>query len=504
MLNQETRTAILALHRQGHGSRAIAKDLGVSRAAVRGVIASGQAEVPRRDVRPRHRLEDWVEAIRDLHAECQGNRVRVLEELDKRHKVSVAYTTLTRFCRQQGIGREDPDPWQRIETGPGEEMQHDTSAYDIEIGGRRVRRQCASLVLGYSRRLYMQFYERYDRFHLKLFMTDALVYFGGACARCVIDNTSVAIACGAGYRAQMAPEVEAFEKRFSFRFMAHAVGHSNRKGKIERPYHWIEHNFLAGRRFKDDADLNRQAVEWCQRGDGRRLRELKATPRELFAAERPRLVPLPLHIPQVYRDGRREVDGYGYVHLRDKRYSAPRSHLRRVVTLREARDQVILLDGHQELARHRKLTNAPGEKSHSTLPEHEVSKRLRRSSPPAEEAGLKSLGPEVAQYLEALKAERGPRYGWSLKRLYALSCQYKTADLVAAIGRAHEHRLFDVARVETILLQNTAETDYLLPLGPQDYEDSPGYRKGAATPPSDLSAYHVDVEAEPEEDDDAR
>lgn len=35
MLDLETRTAILRLHREGHGSRRIARALGVSRNAVR-------------------------------------------------------------------------------------------------------------------------------------------------------------------------------------------------------------------------------------------------------------------------------------------------------------------------------------------------------------------------------------------------------------------------------------------------------------------------------------
>ena len=46
MLSQEIRTAVLTLHKQGHGSRKIAKDLKIGRNAVREVIASGRAEVP--------------------------------------------------------------------------------------------------------------------------------------------------------------------------------------------------------------------------------------------------------------------------------------------------------------------------------------------------------------------------------------------------------------------------------------------------------------------------
>ena len=46
MLDEDTRTAILRLHAQGHGSRKIARALGVARDSVRRIISSGSASVP--------------------------------------------------------------------------------------------------------------------------------------------------------------------------------------------------------------------------------------------------------------------------------------------------------------------------------------------------------------------------------------------------------------------------------------------------------------------------
>jgi len=154
--------------------------------------------------------------------------VRVREELRARHGVDVPYATLTRFCREHGIGVVEKQPSGRIVTGPGEEMQHDTSPYTIEVGGKKVKRQCASLVLGYSRRMHIRFYEKFDRFRCKVFLTEAFEALGGTCGRCVIDNSHVVIVCGTGKNAQVSPEMEAFEKRFSFKFLAHELGHATR------------------------------------------------------------------------------------------------------------------------------------------------------------------------------------------------------------------------------------------------------------------------------------
>ena len=105
----------------------------------------------------------------------------------------------------------------------------------------------------------------------------------------------------------------------------------------------------------------------------------------------------------------------------------------------------------------------------------------------------------MAGYLDRLKVQRGHRYGWSVKKLYAILCQYKNEDLLRAVELAAAHNLYDVARIEGILLQNLARQEYLLPLEAQDYEDSPGFIKGAGTPPSDMSSYEVGTN--PEEDD---
>jgi transposase len=58
--------------------------------------------------------------------------------------------------------------------------------------------------------------------------------------------------------------MEAFGELFGFEFMAHAINHSDRKGRIERPFSYVENNFLAGRTFTDWADPNAQARAWCE------------------------------------------------------------------------------------------------------------------------------------------------------------------------------------------------------------------------------------------------
>ena len=228
------------------------------------------------------------------------------------------------------------------------------------------------------------------------------------------------------------------------------------------------------------------------------MRALKAKPIELFAAERGQLTPLPLYVPEVYRTWQRTVDVYGCISLHAMKYPAPAAYIGKSIIVREYQDRVLLLDGAREIVAHaRKVEGSPA----AAEPPAATAMPVRRQQAHlAEESKLQALGPEVQSYLAFLKTERGPRYVWSVKKLDQLLYRYRADDLIRAVAAANRHRLADVRRVETILLQDIAQRDYYLPLSfaPQEYENLPQYQQGAHTPQPDLNSY-----VPPEEPDDA-
>src|SRR5579872_4004859 len=139
-------------------------------------------------------------------------------------------------------------------------MQHDTSPHEVELAGKKRKVQTASAVLCYSRMLFFQINPTFQRFDCKVFLTDALRYTGGVVERVMIDNTHVVVLRGTGREMIPVPEMEAFAERFGFRFVAHQIGHANRSARVERPFSFIEGNFLAGRTFVSWEDLNQQEI----------------------------------------------------------------------------------------------------------------------------------------------------------------------------------------------------------------------------------------------------
>jgi hypothetical protein len=147
---------------------------------------------------------------------------------------------------------------------------------------------------------------------------------------------------------------------FGFAFEAHEVGDANRSGKVERPFDYIENNFLAGREFADFVDLNARLRIWCDEVNAKHRKRLHASPRELFVRERAAMKPLPLHVPEVYALHHRIVDLEGYVNLHLNRYSAPYQLIGHQLEIRETKSEVILFEGPRIVGTYRRELEGAG------------------------------------------------------------------------------------------------------------------------------------------------
>src|SRR5882762_5047515 len=367
MLSQAQRTTILELNAKQVSKREIARVLRISRVAVRKILRANSATVP--EIQRPEKAEPYRQQILELFDTCQGNLVRVHEELVA-GGAELSYAALTAFCRRHGIGYAPPVPAGQYAFAPGEELQHDTSPHELELGGRKRKVQTASAVLCYSRMLFFQCYPTFRRFDCKVFLTDALRYWGGATTRVMIDNTHVVVLRGTGREMVPVPEMAAFGERFGFEFVAHAIGNANRSARVERPFWFIETNFLAGRTFSSWEDLNQRAREWCDKVNSTYKKHIRAVPRELFAVERLHLKPLSAWIPEVYRLQQRLVDIEGYVALNSNRYSVPVDWIGRRVEVRETKDKIEIQLDARRLVTHRRIAEA--EHQRVMLAEHDA------------------------------------------------------------------------------------------------------------------------------------
>ena len=208
-------------------------------------------------------------------------------------------------------------------------------------------------------------------------------------------------------------------------------------------------------------DLNSQTRQWCDRVNATYKKHIRAVPRELYAVERLHLKPLPVWIPEVYRLHQRIVDTEGYVALHSNRYSVPATFIGRRVEVRETREKIEIELDARRIVTHTRLLTAD---QRVTLREHRPPRGEgpKRSDPPPDEKTILNLAPEIAPYVETLKRKGRKVIGLALRQLLRMLREYPREPFLGAIAEAAQYGLYDLDRVERMILRRVQRDFFLL------------------------------------------
>jgi transposase len=495
MIDADKRKAVFLLHQEGMSAREIARRLGLGRNTLRRLLALAGAMPPakRREKQP---LD--AELLQRLYTQCDGWIQRVQEKLAEEEGVHVAYQTLTRKLRALGIGAPRQERCARVPDAPGVEMQHDTSTYEIALGGKPVRLIASLMYLRYSKRRYLEFYRAFNRFKMKCFLHEALMFWGYAAQDCIIDNTNLARLRGTGADAVIVPEMEAFAKQYGYRFRCHELGHSNRKAGEERSFWTVETNFLPGRTFLNLEDINAQALEWATvRMEHRPQGKTRLLPVKAFEHERSFLVALPPHLPPPYLLHERETDQYGYVAMGGNYYWVPGTK-RQTIKIIEYATRLRLCLGSDCLVEyplpadgvHNAQFSPPGQPA----PAGHANNRKRPTA--EEEKRLRAMAPGVDAYLTFALQPLGLSRHRFIRELFALAGQTSAALFVQAVERALRYRVADIDTLRRIAQLYLTQDESRLPNPPVDegFRERDAYRQGHLTDAPDFSPYNKMME----------
>lgn len=436
------------------GLREISRTLKISRNTVRSIIKKGGLLETGRD----SKYLEHLPVIKALFRECKRNAVRVREELECRHGLVIPYQSLTWIIRKHDIAnKKSKKRAGEYVFEPGEEMQHDTSPHNLKLGDNKITAQCASLVLAYSRKIYVQYYPCFTRFECKVFLAKAFAFMDGTCGKCIIDNSHVIVASGVGPDAVITPEMEHFGQIYKTKFEPHWLNDPNRKARVERPFHYIENNFIPGRTFNDWQDLNNQVEDWCRNiSNPKHKRSLKMSPDAAYIIEKPSLKTLPPFIPPVYQSYYRVVDIQGYVQLETNRYSVPHKLVGSKLEVQKHLHKVLVYDKQKIVAEHKRIIDK--KETRTTLPKHHPPLNRERShqGPAKEELLLLGKNEVLDSYVKGLKEKSRGRGVLNLRRLLNLQRSYPHEPFMAGINKALKYGLYDLSRLEKIILNNIA------------------------------------------------
>ena len=433
-------------YQEGMPVSRIAEEVGVDRKTVYRVL--WQESYPGKEGKTRSSILDpYKPYIAERLSRYHLTATRLFREI-KAQGYHGSYETVKRFVAS--IKEEQPGPaYVRFETEPGEQAQVDWSAMgEREWGGQRVKLWCFSMVLGYSRALYIEFTTSQDlstfiRCHINGFQ-----YFGGVPWTILYDNLKSVVLSREGQAIQWNPKFSAFSHTYGFSPILCTPRRPQTKGKVERPYRYIKQDFFLGTVFTDLADLNGKARIWLDEVANCRVhRTTKAVPLKRLQEEK--LRPLPpgeytVNLEEVRKVSRDFVVSYG-----GNSYSVPFVLAGKEVTVRNTGPELLIFYRGEEVARH-PLVQGKGQTIRD--PRHEVG--IPRPSYPSRIAEVRESFrehfPAAEGFLAGVVQAKAGNARYHLREILRLLETYPPEVVEQALVRATEYGAFDARTVRHI------------------------------------------------------
>ncbi len=448
---ERRRERVLGAYRETGGIKATARKLGISIHVVRRVVRGQDAprSAPRTDPARPSKLDAYKPMIRRLVMDEHLTAALVLEEIRALgyaggHSILQEYVRGIRPATRQKVTTV-------VEHPPGAEGQVDWSPYRVMLGGEERVVHAFSLVLPFSRYMVLRFALDEKLETLIALHEEAFSLLGGAPPLMTFDNmTTVGRHVGPGEVA-LNERFVAYAGLYGFAIRLISPGKPNQHASVERPFHYVELNFLPRQRsrYADLDDLNAHAKWWCdERANVRNHRTTHERPVDRLVRERPFFLPLPSNRPEVYRTLSRKVGTDFCVAVGCNRYSVPPKLTQRPATVRLYADRLeVLVDG--SLAATHPV--CAGRDQRQVLPEHEDAFKRCMPSRLLLQSAFFRLGPSAEDYYAGLKTQRGVGAGYHLQRILKLADRHGSAVVTGAMAHAARYGNYSAEAVARVI-----------------------------------------------------
>jgi len=337
---------------------------------------------------------------------------------------------------------------------PGECAQVDWGSYgSVAVGNTRRRLSFFVMVLCYSRMLYVEFTVSQSMEYFLACHQNAFDFFGHVPKKIMVDNLKSAVLRRiVGRPPVFNPRYLEFANHYGFTIAPCNVGRGNEKGRVENAVGYVKKNFLAGLEIPDFAAIAPAARSWLETVANVRIHgETRKKPVELFEAERPCLLPLPVNAFDIATVSPQRASSQFRITCDTNRYSVPAEYAGRLLTLKTDPERICVYAAENLIARHIRSYERYQDFED---PDHPKALLAQRKKARDQKIFMRflSLSQKADLYYRKLE-ERRMNPNEHVRKIVALSEIYGTEPLARAIEDAFIFEAFSCEYIANLLQQ---------------------------------------------------
>ena len=462
MKNESIENTVITLHGQGWSIRRLHREIKISRKRIRRILGSNsdlRDTTHYNEIKPKNRrpskldpYKDFIIELLEKYSNITGQRVyEHLKDKGYEGEITIVRDYL-KSIRQVG----SKTPVRLVETDPGQRAAHDWSDYNIRFtsNGKTEQVTFLSYILWYSRRQYIEVVDDKKQKTLLRGLINAFIYLDGVPLEIKSDNQKACVDRWEAGRSVFNARYLEFATHYRFRPLTITPGHPQENLKVERPFYYLERSFLNGREFRDRDDLKTQLQQWLTDVNDMRVHATtKKTPIDMYIEEHPHLQVLPVNHFDTSEVAHLVVNQESCVQWKGYQYVVPEKYMYEACPVRITDDHLVVYSPTSELLVTHPLAE-PGRKERymgvhqktSKKPDLVIADVISR---------LEAFAPEMSEYIQQVKRHKPGSWRHHLKSLLAMKVNYRVEDILVAVRRAQQYKVFESGAIERFLVNNS-------------------------------------------------
>ncbi len=434
--------------------REIAKLLGISHNTVKSTLGRDSPPEYERPRKTSEKLLPFEEVIFKMINVSKFKGSRILDEILSKGYTGGKTTFYEHYAKIKQIPQKHFKPY---ETSPGEQSQFDWSPYTVTIDGKLTKVIIFSYINSFSRYIVLEASVSENQGSVFEALEKGIIESGGVPSRIQTDNAKVFVKNASKNNFQWNERYLHFCGHYGFEPSRSLPAHPWSKGKVEKPFQYIENHFIAGGSFESFEDFLSRLKDFQKKMNLRVHSSTKTAPAELIAREEESFTNLPNTRYVGIKEEIRKVSLDCLISFNGNRYSVPWHFAGKQVWIRISKGYFL-----EVYSQSNKLVASHGlllDKGKVVIVDSHYRGNNQRGGnfERLKQKFLESFPSEEA-FVEKLKAQKRMNANLQLSKIIELIELYQREDFYKAINKALIYNVFHSSFIAGYLEKNFKQT----------------------------------------------